>query len=173
FLNKRKAKGNIEGPGQSNSNLWFTSLDAPDHFGPATAEGGVWLDEQLAAGDFSEPFLFAGWDSRSVWIANDGEQDVFFTFEVDKNGDGDWTHLTDVPVPSLSEREYVFTGDQTGEWVRVRVDQPTKATVHFTYNDRDQRPNAPDGIFQGFSDIADNRSYGGLLYGLGDDRRAL
>lgn len=26
FLNKRKAKGNIEGPGQSNSNLWFTSF---------------------------------------------------------------------------------------------------------------------------------------------------
>jgi hypothetical protein len=27
FLNKRKAKGNIEGPGQSNSNLWFTPIE--------------------------------------------------------------------------------------------------------------------------------------------------
>ncbi|MCF6358778.1 MAG: hypothetical protein L3J54_13330, partial [Draconibacterium sp.] len=27
FLNKRKQKGNIEGPGQSNSNLWFTSFE--------------------------------------------------------------------------------------------------------------------------------------------------
>jgi hypothetical protein len=30
FLNKRKVKGSIEGPGQSNSNLWFTSIDKPD-----------------------------------------------------------------------------------------------------------------------------------------------
>ena len=28
FLNKRKAKGDIGGPGQSNSNLWFTSFDS-------------------------------------------------------------------------------------------------------------------------------------------------
>jgi hypothetical protein len=37
FLNKRKVKGSIEGPGQSNSNLWFTSVDKPDQLGPNTA----------------------------------------------------------------------------------------------------------------------------------------
>ncbi len=42
FLNKRKVKGNIEGPGQSNSNLWFTTVDQPDKLGPITAEGAVW-----------------------------------------------------------------------------------------------------------------------------------
>lgn len=83
FLNKRKAKGHIEGPGQSNSNLWFTSLDAPDNQGPATAEGGVWLDENVEKNAVSEPFLFAGWDERSVWIDNDGSEDVMYSFEVD------------------------------------------------------------------------------------------
>jgi hypothetical protein len=43
FLNRRKTKGNIEGPGQSNSNLWFTPLSLPDELGPTTAEGAVWL----------------------------------------------------------------------------------------------------------------------------------
>jgi hypothetical protein len=62
FLNKRKAKGNIEGPGQSNSNLWFTPINQPDLLGPNTASGAVWLDEQVTAGDVSEPFfcLLAG-----------------------------------------------------------------------------------------------------------------
>lgn len=68
FLNKRKAKGNIEGPGQSNSNLWFTSLSKPDELGPVTASGSVWENDQVTAGSYSDPFLFTGWDYRSCWI---------------------------------------------------------------------------------------------------------
>ncbi|MGB3586500.1 MAG: hypothetical protein WBA23_08175, partial [Tunicatimonas sp.] len=34
FLNKRSVKGDIEGPGQSNSNLWFADLNIPDKLGP-------------------------------------------------------------------------------------------------------------------------------------------
>ena len=64
FLNKRKVKGNIEGPGQSNSNLWFTSLELPDQLGPTTAEGAVWLHDSISAGVPSEPFLFTGWPTR-------------------------------------------------------------------------------------------------------------
>src|SRR5574344_1170568 len=33
FLNKRKAKGKIAGPGQSQSNLWFTDLNQPSNTG--------------------------------------------------------------------------------------------------------------------------------------------
>ena len=47
FLNKRKAKGSLPGPGQSNSNVWFTSLDKPDELGPTTATGSVWMDESV------------------------------------------------------------------------------------------------------------------------------
>src|SRR5690606_17697122 len=128
-------------------------LDAPDQLGPATAEGGVWLDEELKSGEVSEPFLFAGWDERSVWIQNAGNQAVTFTFEVDENGDGTWSHLEEVSVPVHSEIEYVFTEDQSGEWVRVHVDRVTRATVHFTYNDVDKRGNEADGIFDGLSNV--------------------
>ncbi|MGV8094015.1 MAG: hypothetical protein AB2L24_19300 [Mangrovibacterium sp.] len=83
FLNKRKAKGDIEGPGQSNSNLWFTSPEKPDQLGPNTAEGAVWISEAIKAGQTSEPFLFAGWDYRSAWLMNEGDQTVSFRF-----GDG-------------------------------------------------------------------------------------
>ena len=68
FLNKRKHKGVIEGPGQSNSNLWFTSPEKPDQLGPATAAGSVWLNDVIQAGEFSEPFLFSGWPKRVAWI---------------------------------------------------------------------------------------------------------
>jgi len=98
FSNKRKTKGNIEGPGQSNSNLWFTPLNQPDLLGPNTAEGAVWLNEAIKASDTSEPFLFAGWPNRSAWVQNNGSQEVRFTFEVDKTGNGNWASIKTVSV---------------------------------------------------------------------------
>jgi hypothetical protein len=90
FLNKRNVKGSIEGPGQSNSNLWFTSLEKPDQLGPNTAEGAVWISEDIKAGTVSESFLFAGWENRCAWIKNDGNLAVSFSFEVDEKGDNTW-----------------------------------------------------------------------------------
>ncbi len=100
FLNKRKVKGNMEGPGQSNSNLWFTSPEKPDLLGPTTAEGAVWLSEEVNAGAASEPFLFAGWDVRSAWIKNEGKQPLSFTFEVDEKGNNEWKNLKSISVPA-------------------------------------------------------------------------
>ncbi len=98
FLNKRKEKGNIEGPGQSNSNLWFTSLSQPDNLGPVNAGGAVWLNDKIAEGETSEPFLFAGWSVRACWIRNDGNSDNEFIFEIDRAGNGIWEFLKSVKV---------------------------------------------------------------------------
>ena len=68
FLNARKAKVNFPGSGQSNSNLWFTSLTKPDELGPATATGSVWDKDPVKAGEYSEPFLFSGWDYRMAGL---------------------------------------------------------------------------------------------------------
>ena len=51
FLTNEKLKGSIGGPGQSNSNLWFTSLTQPDSLGPVTAEGAVWLKKRWKLAD--------------------------------------------------------------------------------------------------------------------------
>jgi hypothetical protein len=96
FLNKRKAKGNIEGPGQSNSNVWFTSLTKPFELGPATAEGAVWAKEDIKANEYSEPFLFAGWAERCGWVKNESEQPVTYTFEVDEKGNNQWRTLKEI-----------------------------------------------------------------------------
>lgn len=56
FLNKRKIKGNIGGPGQSNSNLWFVSPERIDQLGPTNASGSVWMNDTVVAGQTSDPF---------------------------------------------------------------------------------------------------------------------
>ena len=173
FLNKRKVKGDIEGPGQSNSNLWFTSPEKPDQLGPNTAEGAVWISEEIKARAVSEPFLFAGWDVRSAWIKNDGKQTVSLTFEVDEKGDNSWKSLKSVSVKAGESANVSFMAAEKGEWVRVKTDQATKATVQFSYAQKDSRNTTPDAMFAGLSNVSETETNAGLLWGLGKNRRKL
>ena len=173
FLNKRKAKGGIEGPGQSNSNLWFTSLTKPDELGPATVDGAVWEKEEVKANTYSDPYLFAGWKKRCCWIKNDGAEEVAYTFEMDKKGNNEWTELQTVNVLAGESTHLFFEADTQAEWIRVRTDKDVQTSVSFVYTTVDKRDKAVVPMFKGLSEVSDKNSLGGLLYGLGDNRRAL
>jgi hypothetical protein len=173
FLNKRKQKGNIEGPGQSNSNLWFTTPEKPDQLGPNTASGVIWLNDELKAGEISEPFLFAGWKKRSAWIHNNSKTKVSFNFETDKTGNNVFSALKTVAVAPGSSEFIEFAENEQGEWIRVSVNTATKATISFNYTDVDERQTSPAQMFKGIADVKETDVLGGLLYGLGNDRRAL
>jgi hypothetical protein len=173
FLNKRKQKGNIEGPGQSNSNLWFTSLEKPDQLGPATVSGAVWLNEVVSAGEISEPFLFAGWQKRCAWIKNSGDKTARFGFETDKVGNRKWKELKTVLVSAGGTKWIEFVAGTEGEWIRVISKSATTATINFNYTGIDNRKTAPSEMFNGLSTVDQSEVIGGLLYGLGENRRAL
>jgi hypothetical protein len=174
FLNTRKVKGNIEGSGQSNSNLWFTTPTKPDELGSTTAEGAVWISDSIKAGECSEPFLFSGWDERAAWIKNEGMETVKFTFEVDEKGNNIWKTLKTVNVISNQSAFCPFIATEKGEWVRVIADKATKATVHFSYSQKDKRMVSPtDSLFAGLSAVCESNSQTGLLWGLGNNRRKL
>lgn len=173
FLNTRKAKGNIEGPGQSNSNLWFTSSTKPDELGPTTAEGAVWVKEIIKAGQTSEPFLFAGWTERMSWIKNYGKEPVTFTFETDATGTNEWKMLKAISVAPGKAANIIFSKQDKGEWIRVKTDKRTLATLTFSYTSPDNRTTTPDDMFKGLVAVNSTAHSEGLLYGLGDNRRAL
>lgn len=173
FLNKRKAKGNIEGPGQSNSNLWFTSINTPDLLGPNTAQGAVWLSEKVEANVSSDPFLFAGWEKRVAWIHNVGNEDVTYTFEVDVNGKGNWKMLKSILVKAGKSNSVSFLASEMGEWIKVKVNKSTISTLNFNYQDDSRFVASSDKIFNGLTPISSENYTGGLLYALGNNRRKL
>lgn len=173
FLNKRKIKGNIEGAGQSNSNLWFTSISTPDKLGPTTAEASIWRDEIIKSNNYSEPLLFSGWDNRSCWIENKGDKNVTYTLEVDINGNNKWQVLKSINVKPKKSVYIQFCKEDKGEWIRLKTDETTKSTVCFLYRDTDNRTNHPDNIYKGVGNIKDCNIIGGLMYSLGKDKRSL
>ncbi len=173
FLNKRKVKGSLEGPGQSNSNLWFAPLTVPDQLGPNTAEGAVWLNEAVKANEPSESFLFAGWPNRSAWVQNNSDREVQLTFTVDKTGTGNWTSLQSVTVGPRKAMHIPFGADAPGEWIQIKSNKDANLSAHFSYSADDTRNTTTNALFAGLSTVASANTSGGLMYGLGNNRRAL
>ena len=152
FLNKRKVKGGLGAPGQSQSNLWFTDPEQPDRLGPATAEGAVWTRDAVAAGETSDPFLCNGWPRRGAWLANGGATPVTFTLEADADGAGTWSTFRAVTLAAGAEQWLEISATATVEWMRVRsTDACSAATVHFAFATPDARPATPAAIFAGLA----------------------
>jgi hypothetical protein len=174
FLNSRKAKGKLAGPGQSQSNIWFTDPARVDELGPALGRGAVWLDDAVKTGVPSDAFLFSGFAQRSLHLAHDGDSAVAFTIEVDAKGAGTWQTLRTVNVPARGYAWTEFPASEAGAWVRVKADRDcAKATAFFHYRNNDARGTTAPELFAGIAQPADKAVSGGLLYARGADIRTL
>jgi len=171
FLNTRRAKGEIAGPAESQSNLWFVSPDRLDALGPAIGRGGVFVGDEVEAGEWSDPFLFDGYDHRAVHLVHDADEPVRFRFEVD-GGDGAWAEAgAPVEVPADGYRFHAFDPSLRGAWVRVAADRPCRATVWFEMRDRDGRGDECGAAFAALARAGES-ALGGLLRA-GDRSRGL
>ena len=175
FLNKRPAKGALAGPGQSQSNLWFTSLDTPDKLGPAIGRGSVWVDEPVKAGVASDPFLLAGFAKRAVLVQHDGSAATTFTLEIDAQGDGQWKAWRDVALKAGDASTWVeIPTAVTGAWIRAKADRDlAKGSVTFQYAAKDERTAERGTLFKGLSKAGDASSQGAFLLTRGANLRTL
>lgn len=132
FLNKRKAKGEIAGP-QSQSNLWFLDPEQLDQLGPVIARGAVWLEDDVAAGAASDPYLFAGVKRRALHLAHEGPDGLKLALEIDREGTGTWETLREIEVPARGYAWMDFPDDAPGVWIRLTpAGAGRKVTAWFT-----------------------------------------
>lgn len=140
FLNKRRAKGEIAGP-QSQSNLWFVEPGRIDRLGPVIGRGAVWLEETVAAGEPSDPFLFSGFAERGVHLS--AEKAATFTFEIDREGNGEWEALEEVGVEG--DAWHGFDSAVGASWIRVVSSTDLEqASAWFAFSGEDKRPTRPE-----------------------------
>ncbi|MCB1236049.1 MAG: hypothetical protein KDM91_13345 [Verrucomicrobiae bacterium] len=170
FLNKRRAKGEIAGP-QSQSNLWFVEPERIDRLGPAIGRGAVWLNDAVAAGEPSDPFLFSGFARRAVHLF--AETPATLTFEIDEKGDGHWRTLVEKQVDGYAW--HGFDRDLPGVWIRVKSSVPLKrATAWFHFAADDTRAVTPGAAkFAGLARPGDAAVTGGIVRARGENKRDL
>lgn len=123
FLNTRALKGKRSMVRPSESNLWFVNPSAIDAFGPREGKGAVWIGASVKAGETSDPYLFAGYDRKWLWLSAPA------TLSFDIKGDGQWTN-----VLTLTSGGHDLSDLPSAEWVRVTALQTTpKMTAVFHY----------------------------------------
>ncbi|QDU29842.1 hypothetical protein ETAA8_49570 [Anatilimnocola aggregata] len=174
FLNKRKMKGDLAGPGQSQSNLWFIQPELLDQLGPVIGRGAVWLNDEVAANKPTDPFLVAGFEHRSLVISHDHQTEVTFTIEMDEKGDGQWKTYRKARIAPQSSSRLSIPAEVKAEWLRIRSSADlTKATAVFQLSNPDRRKPVADEIFAGIAKPAQKELSGGVIYARGANLKTL
>ena len=153
FLNKRAAKGKIAPP-QSQSNLWFVKREKLPELGPTLSQGAVWLDEDVKAGEVSDPFLFM--PGASLYLAAAGDGEMSSALEMSgKGGSGEWVRERTVTFTAAGRWMNLGNLGQKGEgpaWVRFRsMTGMAGATALFTV-----------GRARGSEDVGESAVFGGV-----------
>jgi hypothetical protein len=171
FLNKHPLKGDLAGPGQSQSNLWFLKPDQIRTLGPVIGQGAIWLEEPVKKNVTSEPFLFAGYRYKALSLSVKDPLDAGFPLiklEVDETGNGVWQELQHVTLDGTS---WVDLSEHQGQWLRLRsYDDLSKATAVLHYRNEDPRPIEAAPLFDG---LGQGRGSRGVLHARGDGFKTL
>ena len=176
FSNTRKVKGNLAGPGRSQSNLWFIEPKQLDNFGTLLGRGAVWQNEKVEANVFSDPFLLAGYKHRTLIMKSNQKPNL--TVQVDEKGDGNWR---DVPLPEPAETmqsddSYMAVWHElpTGVWIRLKAQNTLdNATAMFHYRGEDNRSTEPAKKFTGLAGIESENVNGGTMLARGANLKTL
>ncbi|UMB52598.1 hypothetical protein MKD41_09640 [Lutibacter sp. A64] len=140
--------------GQPQSNLWFGTREELTNWGPKSAYGAIWLNDEVVAKTPSLPFLIAGFDNRILHLNNLGEIPVTITIQIDEKGTGDWKELQTTALEKEGYNYYIFKNDLKAEWVRLVTDKTSKLTAAFHFTDQNLK-NSVNGaeLFKSLADI--------------------
>lgn len=150
--------------GQGQSNLWFGDAQELNHFGPRAGWGGVWLNDGIRAGQWSDPFLVAGYEQRVLHLVNDGARPARFDAEIDRDGRGRWRPLGSYEVAAGGYRFVVLPEGLKAEWIRLAPSRDCRATAYLHCWSPRQSEDGEDRLFDGLADAREAIDYtGGII----------
>lgn len=143
------------------SNLWIGDLDTiRDSWGAPTGHGAVWMNEAVAAGQTSDPFLIEGFPQRTLHLRNSGASPVTVGIQT-STGTPSWTAVRSVIVPANSYRQEIVS-DLQAPWVRLQAGAATTSLTAFFHLHSPYPHHTPasahDDEFAALADIRDTRS---------------
>ncbi len=113
--------------------VWLGGIDDLWKFGKPTGTGGPWLDTGVSAGKASDPYLFAGYDRKSLKLSHDATSEVVMRVELDATGEGDWTLYQEFPVKAGETLRHEFPEACQAYWLRVVPSASCKASAILEY----------------------------------------
>ena len=113
--------------------VWFGEVDDLWRLGAPAGVGGPWKDTAVAANEPSDPYLMAGYRTKSLALSHRAAQPVAFTIEVDFAANGEWSRYCELVVPPGRTLKHRFPAGYSAHWVRLKTDRAARASAIFTY----------------------------------------
>lgn len=142
--------------GQCQSDLWFGQPEDLAKFGTPYGFGGVWLGDEVKAGQTSDPFLVAGFEHRCLHLAAPGDHEASFDVELDEAGNNQWRKWKTVTVAAGGYQYEFLPATLKAEWLRVVARQAGQATAYLHQRQSPRyAPDAKADFFQGLARVTD------------------
>jgi hypothetical protein len=113
--------------------VWVGAVDDLWKLGKPTGTGGPWLESDVKAGVPSDPYLFTGYDRKSLSLFHQGGDAVSFKVELDVTGEGDWMRYQEFTVKAGEVLNHEFPDSCQAYWVRITSSADTTASARFDY----------------------------------------
>lgn len=120
--------------GQPQAGLWFGKTDDLWSFGKPSGMGGVWMGDDVEAGQVSDPYLMYGFDHKVLHLKNNSNTNVEFVLQVDFIGNGDFVDYQTFSVEGNGYKAFTFPEGYSASWVRMKSNKDCNATAYFIYN---------------------------------------
>lgn len=114
---------------KAESNLWFGQLSDLEAWGAPTGHGAVWMNNAVAAGELSDPFLVFGFPRGTLHLRNLGASPVEIELQ-SSQGSPRWTTLRSITVPGGG---YVYTllNNLSVPWLRLKAGTASTSLTAF------------------------------------------
>ena len=112
--------------------LWVGAIDDLWELGKPVGIGGVWMDTEVAAHTYSDPYLMTGYDKKSLMLKS--SKSTTITVEVDISGEGDWCRFKTFKVKDAEVVDYIFPSAFQAYWIRFATQDDTIASAQLTYH---------------------------------------
>ena len=139
--------------GRSQSNLWFGKPDDLKEWGPVNGWGGVWINDDIKAGDYSDPFMMSVPGRKVLHLSHNSSIPVDFTLEVDKLGNNQWTVYKKLTVAAEKYEFFILPQDLKVSWIRIKTNRDCQANAFFHFTGKGH--NTADDMFTSLSGIED------------------
>jgi hypothetical protein len=113
--------------------VWAGAIDDLWKLGKPTGTGGPWLKSKVKAEVPSDPYLFTGYDRKSLSLSNEGYDRISCRLELDVTGEGDWVNYQNFTVKAGESLNHEFPESCQAYWVRITPSAATTASARFEY----------------------------------------
>lgn len=113
--------------------VWAGVIDDLWKLGKPVGRGAPWYKATVMAGQSSDPYLFGGYQRRTLSLSTSTNKAIKVRIEIDPTGENIWFTYMEKTIPAKGEFVHVFPEGIQGKWIRFTSMNDAEITAKLIY----------------------------------------